>query len=42
MAETFEKLTRKAKVCGYLVLECALRVLIVGAGNFSEHVDIVF
>ena len=42
MTDTFEKLTRKAKVCGYLVLDCAVRVLIGGAGNFSEHVDNVF
>ena len=26
MADTFEKFTRNAKVCGHLVLDCALRV----------------
>ena len=37
MADTFEKFTRNAKVCGYLVLDCALRVLIGGAGNLRAR-----
>ena len=37
LADTSDKFTRNAKVCGYLVLDCALRVLIGGAGNLRAR-----